>query len=448
MSPPTRNFGLYVYLGIEVRNFLFSGLAQELNKRGRLWMITHQNSPLLDKYLCEFNLEKIHTPLETYFQLKRHPIEAYFLASRHARLRVRGVELFNLWKESQKIRAKDRWLGSWPLYKTLQTLHRRITRKHYFRPALAQKMKAAGLTDIVLQSYFTQQNMSVAITAKALGIRVWVVNWSWKDFYINEYIPFQANGFFTWSKTLASLYRQFNRHTPEKRIHAIGNLSYDQMFDYTPAKPISHYAEKYGFAADADLFLYTMVHPNVYPKEEKVVQLLGKLMPQEAALAKAVLLVKPNPMDQEEDRFHEIAARGKIAVLESGWEYDHQANFNMITDQGQEEWLDLLHYCKATISVPSTVTVESLVFKKPAINPLYDAHNRLFAEFERLYLSSFYKNARERSDVIPCHDALACLASMKSIISGQLGFQGNIDAIIASEGQALPLFLNELDAAI
>lgn len=448
MSSPSRRFGLYVYLGIEVRNFLFSGLARELKKRGAVYMLSHQNSALLDKYLIEYGIEKLETPLDSHFQLKRHPMEAYFLASRHARLRLKGIELFNLWKESQKKRAKDKWLGSWPLYKIFQRLHRNITRKHYFRPALAKQMQASGLTDIVLQSYFTQQNLSVAITAKALGIRVWVVNWSWKDFYINEYIPFSANGFFTWSESLAKLYRQFNRHIPAKHIHAIGNLSYDQMFDYNPGKSFQHYAEKYGFAADADLFLYTMVHPNVYPKEEKVVQLLAKALSTETALAKTVLLVKPNPMDQDEDRFHDIAIRGKIVILESGWEYDHQANFNMITSQGQEEWLDLLHYCKATISVPSTVSVESLIFKKPVINPLYDALNRSFGEFERLYHSSFYESARERTEVIPCRNTSECIARMNAIIQGQLGFSGDLDSIINPAGQALTLFLKELDAAI
>jgi hypothetical protein len=442
-----RVFGLFAYLGIEVRNFVFSGLPESLRRRGRALLLTPQWSEVLAGVARSRGIELVALQAERDLVRARRPIEGYLLASRRARLRTKGVKTFNLWGETQALRRRDHILGSEPVFRAFRALAGPAIRSHYYSDGVSRVFGREGLTDVVLQSYFTPENLTVATTAAACGVRTWVINWSWKDFFINEFIPFDPAGVVTWSAGLERLYRRFNDHIAPGRIRGVGNLSYDQMFEYVPRRPVEHYAEKYGFDPASRLAVYTLVHPRVCAHEEVVVEAAADELRQGFPDADVTLLVKPNPMDLQHDRFRSIARPGRVVILDSNWVYDRDNDFNMITEEGHVEWLDLLHHCSATVTVPSTVTVESLIMGRPVVNPLYGLDGAAHPEFERLYRAPHYAAAASRPDVLATGSPRETARALAAIARGEVRVQAPLDDIICGEGRSLDHLLAAMDEA-
>jgi hypothetical protein len=438
MIKSNRHFGLFVYLGIELRNFIFSDLSSSLAEFSQVSVITHQTAEVLNKELEKRSINLIKIIKKENISKPRRKLESYFLSSRRARLRLKGYEIFNLWKESSSKRKKDYLIGNAIVYKALQWLSNFDNKKYYFDNNISELIVNNKITDIILQGYFTPENMTIAITAKKLGCKVWAINWSWKDVFINEYIPFTPNGFFTWSENLKTLYQKFNTQINPDILKVIGNISYDRMFNYSPEKPLTYYAQKYNFDSHVPIIIYTMVHPNIFANEHLIARKIADNLSKEKG--NFVILMKPNPMDNNWNRFKEVEMENKLITLENLWYYDKATDFNMITELGQTEWLDLIYYSVANLSVASTVTIEYLIMKRAVLNILFDEQNNTQNEFLRLYNSPFYQITHNREDVVGCkkiEDVTHTLLSLEKIKNpGQ-----NINELIADEGDSLQKFL-------
>jgi hypothetical protein len=444
MTKKKRHFGLFVYLGIELRNFVFSSLSERLSEFADVSIISHQQADEFEELVASKNLKLIKIPYRNVLDKSRGKIEGYFLSVRRARLRLKGRVVFNLWHNTIPKRVKDYFIGNSVVYLLYQIASTFEIRKRYYNEILADLILQNKITDIILQSYFSIENMTLAITAQKLGCRIWVVNWSWKDLYINEYIPFNPDGFFTWSERLKELYQSSNRHINAARIMAIGNISYDRMINYQPSRDRSYYATKYSFDIGKPIVLYTMVHPRIFPDEQLIALRIAQCL--EDQNLNFVILMKPNPMDTNWERFKSVERHGTLVTLENLWFYDKASDFNMITDEGQTEWLDLIYYSVANISVASTVTIEYLVMNKPVINILYTNDDNRHPEFVRLFNSPFYGTLHNRKDVIGCYTVTDVIDVLKDVHSLS-GKNESLDDIIISNGQSLERFVNQVKEA-
>lgn len=393
-----RVFCLFVSLGIEVRNFVFSGLMDELKQLGDCVLFSCKESLLLDDLCYKNGIKKVQ--IDTYDEIRttRAHWESRFLSVRRARLRLNGIKTFQLWSESSNLRLKDFVIGNRMVYSLLEFMNDKNVLLYYYSDDLAKKYREEGVTDLFLQGYASCENMTAAITAEKLGIRIWVVNWGWKDFYINEYLHFKVAGFFTWSDHLKNMYCKFNSKLNHSNTWSVGNLSYEKYIDYKCVNEKKFYADKYKFNINDKIFVYTLLHPSIYSHEENII---GMLLENNSLRKDVIILIKPNPMDSDWKRFYQLEEKYPACrVMENLWIYDKDTNFNMMTEEARVEWEDILYHCSGTINVPSTVTIESLLFNKPVINPLYNEANKIESEFLRLYESSFYKLVSDRKDVV------------------------------------------------
>jgi hypothetical protein len=435
-----RHFGLFVYLGIEFRNYVHSGLSQELLKFSDVSILSSKQNKILNQEIAEKKLSSIYLPASSFTSRTRQKQEKRFLSIRRASLRKRGDYIFRMMGEDISIRLKDRIIGTKLFYSIFKHLSWRENHTYYFDPEIANIIKSNAITDIVLQSYFTIDNLVMAITAKKMGCRVWVVNWGWKDFYFHEYIPFKPDGFFTWSSALKANYEKFNKHIPTEKIINAGNLSFDKLFNYQPVRDLSYYAEKYGFDRKSKLILYTMVNPVFCSNEQDIVELIYKEL--KKIDEPIVLLLKPNPMDSKKDRFKGVLRKGEVIVLENLWVFDKENDFNMLTSEGQNEWLDLIYYSKLNISVASTVTAECLIMKTPVINVLFDHNNERHKEFTRFYNAPFYKRCHNRKDVFACKKSVEVKNAIEQILENST--IDDITPIINPKGKSIQRFVEEV----
>jgi hypothetical protein len=443
-SQKGRKIVLYVSLGIEIRNFIHSGLLEKLRDLGDCYVYSCKHSKVLEQVCNENDLSIKYIPMGDIIRNTRIKGEDKFLSSRRARLRINGIKTFQLLGESPDIRIKDYLIGNRIIYRIYQEKNAKAVYAYYFSTELEKYYHNYNITDIVFQGYSSPEILTAAITASRLNINIWVINWGWKDFYINEYLNFKPKGLFVWSQADKELYCRFNTKLDDSNVYVIGNLSYDKMCVSVEERSIQPYLEKYNIPEDAHIFIYTLLNPTVFPNEETIVAQLLRMC---NCHEKVFFLIKPNPMDPDWDRFYELERKyDNVRIMENMWVYDRENDFNMITTAGVKEWEDLLHFCTGTINVPSTVTIESLLCHKPVINPLYDGFNKVETEFLRLYNSSFYKRVHDRADVIATYTVNETLKTIKSIIDGEVRVQGSLESICLV-GSALEIFGQVIEKA-
>jgi len=394
-----RKFGVYISEGIEANNLLLSGLANMLQASTEVIVLVNYDSHVMDNLLNKLNIPKKNIASLELQKQTRSRLENFFFSVRRARLRIKGITPF-LWLGNtvQNKRAKDYLIGNYFFYYLFRLLTFNKNESHYFNTGLADFIRKNNLTDIVMQSYSSRDCMSMAITAKKLGCKVWIFNWGWKDFYGNEFIPFIPNGFFTLSAKLKSLYLQFNSHLISANVYDFGSPGYDSLFNYKPRYEKTFYSQKYGFSLDKPIVLYTLVNPKVYADEDQIIDKVIESMRLDG-LGVTVLL-KPNPMDNDCTRFHRLRDKySDVIILDNLWLYDKRHNFNLITLEARTEWLDLLYYCDMTMNIPSTVTLESLIINKPVINIGFGYKKEHDAKILVFANAPYYSNLFNRNDV-------------------------------------------------
>lgn len=426
-----------------MRNMLFSGLATELQRKYKVSILTHQHNEYLDHAAKDNNLEIIQILPES-LKKKRLKIEGYFLSSRRARLRLDNNKSFRLMTKAPEVRKKDYILSNDLLYKVLQKITWKKTQKNYYDKQLAESIKKYGITDVIIQGYSTPEAMVVGVTASQLNCKVWVINWSWKDFYVNEYIPFKVNGLFTWSDELKQNYIEYNKHIDQGLFEAIGNLSFDKMYNYKPTRALNYYAAKYGFSESTRIILYSMVHPAVYADEHMLIKRIYDQLENSTLAGDFIFLMKPNPMDKVLTRLFDIEIKNRLITLENLWEYSQKDDFNMITDEGQTEWLDLIYYSDINISVASTVTIEYLIMNKPVINVLFDATLNLNEDFVRLYEAPYYASCKNLDTVKPVKSIDKIEQTLLNLLHKEKA-TNEVEKIIKIDGNSIPHFLNKIN---
>jgi len=399
MIEENKKFALYLGLGIEANNFILSGFASKLkDKNTDVMALTNYDSEILDSLLTSNNITKVNIKKFNLRTKKRNKIEDKFLSSRRANLRLNGITPIGWRGNFTKKRKKDYLIGNSLVYTFYKNKTIKENKKHYFCEKLSEFLKEQNITDIVLQAYSAPDVITLGITANKLGIKVWLMNWGWKDFYINEFIPFQVNGFFTWSEKYLKLYQKYNKHIESSVFYSFGNIGFDSFWNYTPKKDLEYYSNKYKLDKSKPIVLYTMINPDVYSKEIDIINvILDKYKDNNIDIN---LLLKPNPMDNDNKKFDFLLkSYENISVAENLWLYDKEHNFNLMTYKAKEEWMDLLYYCSFTMNIASTVTIESLIMNKPVLNIGFGASKKDNEHILAFGNSDYYKDLFLRDDV-------------------------------------------------
>lgn len=436
-----RNFALYFGLGIEANNFILSGFAQKLQETNDVIALTNYDSEILDSLLTSSKISKINIKNFNLKNKKRNKIEDKFLGSRRAHLRLNGITPIGWRGNFTKKRKKDYLVGNSLVYAFYKNKTIKENSKHYFCKELSEFLKEQKITDIVLQAYSAPDVMTLGITANKIGVNIWLMNWGWKDFYINEFIPFQISGFFTWSEKYLKLYKAYNQHLNSTVFYSFGNIGFDRFWNYTPKKELEYYIKKYNLNRGRPIVLYTMINPDVYAKEINIIKaILDKYRDNNIDVN---LLLKPNPMDNDTKKFDFLFKEYKnISVTENLWLYDKKHNFNLMTKEAKEEWMDLIYYSIFTMNVASTVTVESLIMKKPVLNIGFGADQEDNEHILAFGNSDYYKDLFLRDDVNLASNLAEVITYSKKYLKSQPKQKFKLDNFLVENSNATTDVIN------
>lgn len=398
MQKSNRKFAFIINYGIEYRMFLISGLLEKLSKENEVVVITRNiDNKYLEEYKETYKFKTIILE-DKYFNKSRLKIENIFQSIRNSRLRLLGKSPFKNYNiKEKKINKKDYIKGNYFTFKTVKTLTLNKIKKHYKDASLKKVLLENNITDIVMSGYSSTTNINFAINGKNSNIKVWSFINSWKDYYINDFLPYKATGFFVWSESMKNDFLSTNSHINSKTIHSSGNIVFDRFYDLKSTFDKSFYEKKYKFKPTTRIFLYCMLDPDRYEKEEEIILLISKKLKEKIDDFK--ILVKKNPFDSTEKNNKFFKNDESISVLEHFSQRDKEKDFFIQSNDGEKEWIDILNISNFVLGAASTVALESIMLKKPVFTIGFNKDGNKDEFLTRLSNIDFYKDLLNRDDI-------------------------------------------------
>lgn len=413
---------LFTRYGGEIRDFLNEATRESV--KDALLLHTVSASAYLQAYADEYGVDLLHiNPLaENYNRWG-----SYFHASRMAQNRLKKRESYKHLSHARNQRQFIDYLKGNPLtYHVLNTLHR-LSYRYYLNRETAGMLSRAGITELWMSNYSSPSKLAMAITAKSAGCKVVCYIHSWKDFYINNYVPPTIDELRVWSHNMKAQFLAANPHLADNQIVVTGNPRITALHQHHVIHDYAYYAKKYGINTGR-FILYTAINPIVYENEPQLVKLIHDQLNMELGDDAPCILIKPNPMDSAPERWNEIANIHNVGIMQSGWEWNNIEDFNLPSIDAELEWFDLLNHCTCTMNVASTVTIESLACGKPVINICFDIDSKPSEIFERFTNSPFYRSLLERIDIMVANELSQLVNGYLSVTNKVAG--KNLDDIV------------------
>ncbi len=402
--------------GFETKNFFGSGLY-ELFSQDYKTLVLRRNFPTrnFDEYITRYNLDVIK--LEDFTLKQRLKIEDLFLSSRRSRQRIKNIRNFNYFRADRERKLSDFLLGNKLVCALLGNYTMSQLPSYYHNKILESIYNNCGMTDLILPGYSSIESIALANTALKTGRNVWLVINSWKDFYVNDLIPFTPTKTFVWSQQMKNQLLSSNAHIDPASVITSGNPSFDRFFNYYPIHSKIYYAEKYRFDPRRPLILYTMISPKAYVEEKEIIESINKklisMYPNENF--RPIILLRRNPIDET------IADEGfftdnNIRYADNYFDCAYEDSVFVQLQEGEIEWMDLLYHADINMNIASTVTLEALMMATPVINIEFSAEGVQDDRLSRYTTAPFYLPLLERKDVAIAHSIGECFEAIDNYL--------------------------------
>lgn len=415
-----KKIAFVVNYGVEYRNFFLSKLNQQLSLNNQTLIFCRKGIEVpIKEYIG------IKAPVVSYGQIeskvKRGFWENIFLPIRKYRMELKGVGTFKNYNDKKRDSYIRKLIfGNFFAYNVVRFFSKKEIASNYVNTEINELYVKHQITDIFLANYSSVCSIAFATNALAKGIRVWLIINSWKDIYINDFIPFKPKGIFVWSDLMKNNYLDFNGHITRDLFYSVGNPVFDRFYKYTPNRDRAYYESKYNLKVNDEYIIYTMLDPKRYPSEIEVVDLLSKAtinLSKDSSRLK--IIIRKNPFDNTEIVNHHFKANSCVIVAEHYSFRDEVKDVFVQSIEGETEWIDLLYYSKLNVGVASTVALESLILNKPVLTVSFNKNGLFCPELDKLNSAPFFKDLYNRDDVKLVKSIDEFKIKLKEVISNQ-----------------------------
>lgn len=164
----------------------------------------------------------------------------------------------------------------------------------------------------------------------------------------------------------------------EDRIHVIGAPQFDTYFNLDNIWSRDEFLARFRLDSDRPIILFaTLGHFHPYFDETCWMSLLTELIDNHQLKDNPQVICRLHPMSQY-SHFHRFADNPNVR-MSYVLRYWPALQWYM-TDQDMIEMANMLYHCTIVITPASTVTLESAIFDKPTIVPIFHTHQPEFAE--------------------------------------------------------------------
>jgi len=375
----------------ESKKYIHSGFARKAAEKFNLvWFYINKDNQYFNSLFEGTGSPLIEIDIRT---LRRNPsdIEVKNNAVRRAWMVSKNLGSFHNYRVVNRRTLKTILLGTNRLKNFYEKRALKEIATLYVSPYLLQLFKENGIQHVLSTGYSSALSKAVFVTAKSGGIKTWYLVNSWKDLYVNNFVPFDfLNGIFVWSKDMEVNYKKHMPYLRNTDFIVSGNPTFDALLQHECIKSKSDYASKYGLNKSAKWVIYTLMPPGINNNEIETIKLVARVLRNKYSTDEVVILLRLNP-NHNKNHFKDLEMPDNVVFMEHYCTYDKQKDLIIQSKEGEYEWLDMLHYSDLNFSVPSTVTLEFLALNKPILNIGFGPDGRLFEPLLQHFEAGFYK---------------------------------------------------------
>jgi len=397
--------GIWLEFGFhDVKKYIHSGFYKQIaHSFNIVWFSIDKESKEFDDYFRSTGFPVKYIDVEALAK-KTLKIEGYNIAIRKAWMKKNSIGVFNNYTQQRERKFRDEIAGLGIIKSLLEKITLLVTERYYFSKYVDSLFKQYNIVTVLSTNSYSTFSKAFMITAQANHLKTFYLVNSWKDLYINDFVPFtKLTGMFVWSERMKKEYLLHMPYLREDSLYVTGNPTFD-TFVFSPAKqPRNYYSEKYGIDENADWLYYTMAPPSPSRNDEiEIAIAIAKTLLKHYSKHEKVILLRRNPNHSKED-FLEMNLPENLILTTHYSTYDIEKDMIVQSQEGEDEWLDLVTYSTLNISIPSTVSLEFLLKNKKIININFGSNGKYDQRLKQFVEAEFYKPLFERSDVVLCN---------------------------------------------
>ena len=396
-----KNLAIVLEFGFhEIKKYIHSGFASELGKEFNIvWLALDKGSKDFDTYFRSTGFPLIYVNEKDLVQAPLK-IEQINIAVRKNWLANQELGAFHNHSKAKTKNWKTALYGNSLLKRILEKITLKQVKNHYFNSKLAAVYSENHIDLLLTTGYASNFAKTTVITAQQEGIGVFYLVNSWKDLFINNFLPFQnLQGLFVWSESMKHDYLTQMPYLKNEVFVCSGNPTFDVLVDYTPTNERSFYATKYQLPINAKWLLYTMMPVGITTDEIETIRFTAEYLLNDFSPEEVMILVRKNPTHDTSD-FLALDLPENVRIAEHFCSFDQSNDMIVQSPTGEQEWLDLLHHCDLNLSVPSTVSLEFMTLNKSVLNIAYDASGKEDERIKQFFDAGFYRPLFELDSVI------------------------------------------------
>lgn len=407
---------ILIAYGPEVRAFLHSGLAQELQRNspvvlfagsGESQALTDIQGMSVQPFPDAFEpqaLQSIRSRLDRWHetwcsQMGRERWQHYLAPRRKSRalpvrLLARSKALLRMGQAYEQAYAHR--LGTHPTWQRLFEEH--------------------GIGCLLSGSYSNVRCLPALQTAANLQIPQVVAANSWKDIYTKLRVPVAPNSLTVWSRSTARDLLAANPQLPPQCAVVTGSLHLAPFFHSAEPEARAAFCQRYGLDARRPFLCYSAAAPNAVVNEEALVETMMQMLQLTPEQERFQVLLRHNPMESGE-RFAELIGRYPDLKLQKPlWEWNPASDWCCALSNDVRLWRATVFHATANVSIASTVTLEFAAMGKPVVNLCLDLPEPLpkHKSNARFWEADFYQEMRSSGLATPVFSVAEFASALQS----------------------------------
>lgn len=390
----TRNITVIIPRGEVIRNFVYSGVLEEIAEEANLSVLSVSINSQLDAFLTE-KYKNIH-PLVEYDEkwIVRFQREILDIAhgrwlwsgAAQERWRIRDSEAKTV--KRKVIRAVKKSIGL-PLankfgLNALTKMERASSRLFKSTDEYIELFKRIKPSLVFNGSHIHSRNSIQAVqAAQWLDIPTATFIFSWDNLTSQGRIMLPYDYFLVWNEALKRQLLEMYEWIREEQVFVTGTPQFDFHFQPRFYQSREDFCREIGAEASRPIVLYSTGMPNHMPEEPEIVEEIADMLKETGGENTPQLLVRVYPKDTT-GRFDELKkCRKDILFPKIAWEKAWQ------TPKPEDSFalVNTLRHAAFGINVASTISLELCMFDKPVINVGY---NPLSVDEKELSYATYY----------------------------------------------------------
>lgn len=380
-----KNLGVVITDGVGFRNFILTSFIEESKKEFDKVIIF---SCLPISVYDEFNLDVEIFELDVYTESFKTWFYRKFKEVAHLQLHRKGnfgiQDNFN----SNKTKSKsNRGYATRFILKFTNFFHSEkwilkfnsLQQKSFKNNSITKEYNKLLLDNEITDLFFTHQRppyiAPLIYVAENNKVKTTAFIFSWDNLASKGRMAGNFDYYLVWSDLMKKELLHFYHSINESQVKVVGTPQFEPFvkpnFGYDKSMLIS----KFNLDANKPILLFTC-NDSSSKNDPIYLEKLAEFINTNQLVKEVNLIVRTSPVEEPE-RFKHIADKYKFIV----WNYpdwtikrvNHQENWSqrVPSKEDLDDLKSLLSHCDININVLSTITLDSFIFNKPVINPVF-----------------------------------------------------------------------------